>query len=425
MVNERFVLVAVHGGAGFHSKSPEAVEEVKNAMKLACSSGIQVFQDTEHNCPLDAVEASIVLLENDPCLNAGYGSNLTLHGRVECDAAIMSGETSDFGSVGALEGVKNPIKAARCILEHSRLTQPLGRVPPLTLVSTGAYSFCASHGIPTLPAGSSLVSPRAHSQWCNWKKRLEEAQSDPSHSMTFSNSQHPPSGTRQENTMMQDTVGALAFDNVGGIAAGVSSGGLLLKYPGRIGEAAIYGSGCYAFSSEDGNVKVACSVSGTGEHITRHTLAKQICDQVAASYSPSPSSSASGSHSSKLNSENSGSDSDESLLGTIQDTPDTHSILHDVLSSFYKSTFQKQHEPNPSAGVLLFVNSGEEKDPERRLWCAFTTESMAVGWACSFSKVEEGQEKIRTKILRRSPTTAKSDSLKEKVYICTLPIDTD
>lgn len=118
--------------------------------------------------------------------------------------------------------MKNPIRLARRILEHSRTPDSLGRIPPLTLVSTGAHAFARSAGLDLVPP-ESLIAPRAQKQWGVWKARLDA----------------PLDASMEEGTQnaFQDTVGAVAFVGASGeLASGVSSGGILLKYPGRIGE---------------------------------------------------------------------------------------------------------------------------------------------------------------------------------------------
>ncbi|KAI0706840.1 nucleophile aminohydrolase [Cerioporus squamosus] len=243
-------IVAVHGGAGFHSHS--SASEVKRALRSACVR-------TSADCPrgtsaLQAVSAAIAVLEDEECLNAGYGSNLTLSGTVECDASIMDGRTGDFGAVGAVSDVQHPIQVAHEVLRYSRKPDPLARIPPLHLDLS-----------------------RARQEWTKWRGELEAARASSSALYT----EHLET-TRLVPAQLdglhnrQDTVGAVVCDAAGDLAAGVSSGGLLLKLPGRVGEAAIYGAGCWATRS------VACSVSGAGEYITRMSLARTICDAVEA-----------------------------------------------------------------------------------------------------------------------------------------------
>ncbi|EED81682.1 predicted protein, partial [Postia placenta Mad-698-R] len=178
----------------------------------ACRQSLRILE-TERSS-VDAVEQAIVFLEHDECLNAGYGSNLTLDGAVECDASIMDGSTSAFGAIGAASGIRNPIKAARAVLEHSSKPDPLGRIPPILLVSSGAVNFAKAHGL-ELVHPKALITPRASAEWDYWRSRFISEPAD--------------------LHAMQDTVGAVAWDISGRLSAGVSSGGLLLKPPGRIG----------------------------------------------------------------------------------------------------------------------------------------------------------------------------------------------
>ncbi|TCD71261.1 hypothetical protein EIP91_011739 [Steccherinum ochraceum] len=162
---------------------------------------------------LAAVEQAIIVLEDDPCLNAGFGSNLTVNGSVECDAAVMDGSTGDFGSVGAVSGVKNPIAAACAVLEHGRSRDILGRIPPLMLVSQGAREFAERRDVTCVPA-EALISERSRQDWDRWKSRLDAAQSQsaPATSTLDSSGLHD----------IQDTVGAVALDTTSSLAAGVS-----------------------------------------------------------------------------------------------------------------------------------------------------------------------------------------------------------
>ncbi|EIN11582.1 N-terminal nucleophile aminohydrolase [Punctularia strigosozonata HHB-11173 SS5] len=243
-------VVAVHGGAGFHDPKHDKV--IKENMKAACSRGIDLLSNGSQ--VIDAVEGSISMLEDTECFNAGYGSNLTWDGGVECDASLMEGTTCAFGAVGAVSGIKNPITAARRVLEHSGVQDRLGRIPPLLLVSAGAHNYAASRGCLVIPPNE-LVSTRAQEEWKYWKILAQSNDTgDPIHGGAGPSR---PSGL----DLRQDTVGAVALSEKG-VAAGVSSGGLLLKMPGRIGEAAVFGAGCWASQSDDGDVVVASSVSG-------------------------------------------------------------------------------------------------------------------------------------------------------------------
>ncbi|KAF8973118.1 nucleophile aminohydrolase, partial [Flammula alnicola] len=341
--------IAVHGGAGVHALNRE--QEVKRALRIACSKGLSSISNPSKapestsvenvlsgSASLAIVEHAIAVLEDDEHLNAGYGSNLTVDGSLNVMLHHVSGQASStkinlFGSVGAVPGVKNPIKLAKSILDYSRVPDRLGRVPPLTLVSTGAQKFAAGR-VETVPE-EALIAPNAYEQWKKWKHRLEAGEDS---------SEQDNEGSLRD---IQDTVGAVAFHDADGMAAGVSSGGLLLKHSGRVGEATIFGAGCWATRS------MACSVSGTGEHIVRENLARKIGEALQPI----------------------GHDGEEDL------EKDPHDVLNRVLVDFWDSC-RRQGEEFPSVGVILLTASknGEGKSSVR-LWCAFTTPSMAVGYA--------------------------------------------
>lgn len=286
------------------------------------------------------------LLLAPPCsIYVGRGSNLTIDGTVECDAAIMDGKGA-FGSVGAVSGCKNAIALARAVLDYSRVPDRLGRVPPLTLVSSGAYKFAADR-VETIPA-EALITPKTYEHWKKWKTRLDSSDG----SSTWVNQLDTTDDERLEG--IQDTVGAVAWHGSDGLAAGVSSGGLLLKYPGRVGEAAIFGAGCWASRFEQGLDGMACSISGTGEHIIRTNLAQRLGEALRVA-----------------------AHSDEG--------EDPHDILNRILVDDFGDTCRKLRENNPSAGVILLTaEESGSGDAKVRLWCAFTTPSMAV--ACTSTK---------------------------------------
>ncbi|KAG2043680.1 nucleophile aminohydrolase [Suillus americanus] len=321
---------------------------------------------------LSVVERAIAVLEDDEYLNAGYGSNLTIDGTVECDAAVMDGLSGDFGSVGAVPGLKNPIKLASALLRHSREPDSLGRIRPMTLVASGAYSFASSQGIQTVTPNE-MISPRATQEWQKWKSRLD----------------HPVDGDSESlpQDAMQDTVGAVAWDNGVNLAAGVSSGGLLLKYSGRIGEAATFGAGCWAQQSRSEHFGMACSISGAGEHIMRGGLARVLGEALQSQQS-----------------------NDNEL--------DTHHTLLRILNQQFTEPMRQRGEQMPNAGVLLLTKEQDEDDEAvPRLWCAFTTESMAVAYASTT------KPSPKASILRRPASTGSVvDADKSSVFITALPI---
>ncbi|GAB5591373.1 taspase [Umbelopsis nana] len=223
---------------------------------------------------LQAVGAAIAVLEDAPCTNAGYGSNLTLQGTVECDASIMT-DAGAFGAVGAVSGIKNPILAAKKLLEVSQEgLLPLGRVPPIFMVGPGAFEWAKDHGIETT-AKSKLITDGSFNTYINHLKRYHQA-----HELHGGNERIKRSAMTTEDIAIlgHDTVGAICVDQNGKIASGVSSGGISLKFPGRVGEAAVFGSGCWAHQVADQSVSIACSSTGTGEQLLLTMLAQQFAN---------------------------------------------------------------------------------------------------------------------------------------------------
>ncbi|KAI0930272.1 hypothetical protein AcV5_007034 [Taiwanofungus camphoratus] len=313
-------------------------------------------------------------------------------------------------------GIKNPIKLAGAILQHSFNPDRLGRIPPLTLVSGGAQHFAQLQGL-KLVSPESLIAPRAQQEWSRWRQMLEPTDtvhrgSDKPGSTNVLYLDPTSASTPNTSTSyggIQDTVGAIAWNAEGALAAGVSSGGLLLKDSGRIGEvvasrfyirsmdlsgntpwlrtfhlspfqAAVYGAGCWAKQPLAVSARgVACSVSGAGEYIIRSLLAKSIGDAVYES-----------------------------------DRGDTHSDIQQVLDNHFSTVRHGNDQRESSAGLLLLLKEqGAFSDVIPRLWCAFTTESMAVAYASSLDP------KPKALILRR-PEQYRTDT--SSVYITALPL---
>ena len=211
---------------------------------------------------LYAVEEAVVIMEDDETFDAGRGSFLNRDGRVQLDALIMDGGTLRAGGVGCVEHLRNPVRAARKILSES---------PHVYFVGEGAETFAAQHGIP-LCRNEDLIIPRE-------MERLREYQSAQSDSKGDGNDLFAP--VADDPTISHDTVGAVALDRNGNIAAATSTGGTLNKAPGRLGDSSLIGCGCYA-----DNLSAAASTTGWGEPIMKLVLAKWTADRIAAGNLP-------------------------------------------------------------------------------------------------------------------------------------------
>jgi len=229
----------VHGGAW--DIPDEAIDACKAGCHRALSAGWSIL--SAGGSALDAVEAAVVVLEDDPVFDAGFGSHLNLDGEVECDAIVMDGATLRAGSVAALKRLRNPIRLARKVLEHC---------PHMMLVAGGAERFAVEQGVP-LCAPEELVADAERDAWLKCR-----------------NSKHAAAHHRGHE---QGTVGAVAIDAEGRLFAATSTGGTCCKLPGRVGDSPLIGCGCYA-DSEVGGV----SCTGYGEAIMKVVLAKTAAD---------------------------------------------------------------------------------------------------------------------------------------------------
>ncbi|HET7921561.1 MAG TPA: isoaspartyl peptidase/L-asparaginase family protein [Gammaproteobacteria bacterium] len=212
--------ILVHGGAG--EIDPASLPERLAGCRKAADAGYAILK--RGGSAVDAVEAAVTVLEDDPLFNAGTGSTLNVLGRVETDAAIMDGANLRAGAVAAISGVRNPVKLARAVMQHTT---------HVLMTGDGATQLAREHGI-ELCDPESLIVP---AQREHWKRKY-------------------------------GTVGAVARDREGRLAAATSTGGMFDKLPGRIGDTPLIGCGTYA------DARAAVSCTGHGEDIIRTTLAR-------------------------------------------------------------------------------------------------------------------------------------------------------
>ncbi|XP_061084731.1 threonine aspartase 1 isoform X2 [Conger conger] len=260
--------VLVHAGAGYHSESK--AKEYKHVCKRACQRAVEKLKAGA--MAVEAVTAALVELEDSPFTNAGMGSNLNLSGEIECDASIMDGKSLHFGAVGALSGIKNPVLVANRLLQEAQKGKlSAGRIPPCFLVGKGAYHWAVHHGIPPCPSDK-MATKFSLSAYKRNKRKMELAErAESEYKQTKKRRQSSengglvdPSPRRDDDSGCLDTVGAIVVDGDGNVAAAVSSGGLAMKHPGRVGQAAHYGCGCWAENACNLNpYSTAVSTSGS------------------------------------------------------------------------------------------------------------------------------------------------------------------
>lgn len=258
--NGRYVLV-IHGGAGTILRSqltPEKERQYTLALEAALTAGQQILANK--GSALDAVEAAVRRLEDNPLFNAGKGAVFTAEGRNELDAAIMDGKTLAAGAIAGVTNIKNPITAARVVMEKS---------PHVLLSGKGADEFARANGL-------EMVDPSYFYTPERWRglQRIRERDS-----LQQKDKQIASVLTDDDMLSIQKekygTVGAVALDQHGNLAAATSTGGMSNKKWGRIGDAPIIGAGTYAH-----NATVAISATGWGEYFLRLVMAKSISDRM-------------------------------------------------------------------------------------------------------------------------------------------------
>lgn len=241
------VVLVVHGGAGVDRETltPEREQAARAVLAQALAAGQAVL--TAGGSSVGAVEAALVVMEDAPEFNAGRGAVLNARGAVEMDASIMDGHTRRAGAVAAVTTVRNPIRLARLVMTET---------PHVLLVGEGAEALGREHGL-RFEAPDWFVTPRQ-------RERLEQAQRRPEAAVA-----------RPDPVAGIGTVGAVALDRQGHLAAGTSTGGLVNKRPGRVGDSPLIGAGTYA---EDGVCAVSCT--GQGEYFIRLVVAHEVAARI-------------------------------------------------------------------------------------------------------------------------------------------------
>ncbi len=244
------VTIVIHGGAGAlapgrYTPEEEAAFEAK--LTEALNAGYAVLENG--GSALDAIEAAIVLMEDAPMFNAGKGAVFTRDGKNELDSSIMDGATLNAGAVAGVTRVKNPIRLARAVMEKSE---------HVMFARDGAEKFAKENGL-------ELVKPdyfKTEHRWQAYKEALEEEKKK-------------DKDAALNHDFKYGTVGAVALDAKGNLAAGTSTGGMMMKKYGRVGDTPIIGAGTFA-----DNRSCAVSSTGWGEYFIRLTIARDICAQV-------------------------------------------------------------------------------------------------------------------------------------------------
>ncbi|NWT57640.1 TASP1 aspartase, partial [Erythrocercus mccallii] len=374
---KRVGFVLVHAGAGYHSESK--AKEYKHVCKRACQKAIEKLQAGA--LATDAVTAALIELEDSPFTNAGLGSNLNLLGEIECDASIMDGKSLNFGAVGALSGIKNPVSVAnRLLCEGQKGKLSAGRIPPCFLVGEGAFRWAVDHGIPACPPGI-MATRFSLAAFKRNKRKLELAEKVETDLIQLKKRRQ--SNEKENDSGTLDTVGAVVVDQEGNVAAAVSSGGLALKHPGRVGQAALYGCGCWAENTGAHN-PYSTAVSTSGIYYFYKYLMKLLPFSVIK-------------------------DAHQALLETMQ-------------NKFIGSPFLA-NEDGVLGGVIVLRSCRCSAEPESSqekptllvefLW-SHTTESMCVG----YMSAQDG--KAKTHISRLPPGAVAGQSVAIEGGVCRL-----
>ncbi len=258
-------VLIIHGGAGsMKAMNGPREQRYRAALRAACAAGAAILRSG--GSALDAVEAASVHMEDSGTFNAGLGSCLTAAGTIEMDAALMNGRDRGFGSVAGISGVANPVLVARAVME---------RTPHCMLVGAGAGAFALEEGFsfrenfPSEDRRATWEQKKrdfdAHGPWVSPADRLA----------TLGGVAGTEPVADSEAVGPGDTVGAVAMDGGGHLAVAVTTGGIWMKHPGRVGDSPLPGAGLWAV---DG-VGASCA-TGTGEMILKTLLCREVVDRM-------------------------------------------------------------------------------------------------------------------------------------------------
>ncbi|MDT4824339.1 Isoaspartyl peptidase [compost metagenome] len=258
-------VIAIHGGAGTITREamdPAREREYTEALEHVLQAGQRILADG--GSALDAVTEAVRLLEECPLFNAGKGAVLTHAGTYELDAAVMDGATRDAGAVACVTRLRNPVLAARAVLDHSE---------HVLFAGAGAEAFAAAHGLELVGQDYYFTQAR-HEQWQRARGTAGMALLDhDAAALAARNNPAKPADPIDPDSKF-GTVGAVACDSRGNLAAATSTGGVTNKRVGRVGDTPVIGAGCYA------DDVVAVSATGTGEMFIRTVAAHDVSAQM-------------------------------------------------------------------------------------------------------------------------------------------------
>lgn len=258
-VSEASFGIVIHGGAGVRPReemTPELEREYRAALNQSLTAGYEILK--RGGSSLDAVEAAIRVMEDSPLFNAGKGAAFTSDGTNELDSAIMDGKTLKAGGVAGLKHIKNPISLARLVMDKS---------PHVLMVGDGAEMFAREQNV-ELVSRDYFYTDR---QWKSLLERRKRSVPFGGSLRTTSSLNSPEENDPESRSLFYGTVGAVALDRAGNLAAGTSTGGRVNKKPGRVGDSPIIGAGTYA-----NNEACAVSTTGLGEYHMRLLTAREI-----------------------------------------------------------------------------------------------------------------------------------------------------